>query len=1647
MKFHVKSCLIFLMITVILLLGITALSAVSVDDGNQTSIEPKVVSDTSSVQATHDVEETVSNMKTNEKNENYDKTINKQTKTIDTDTTHSKNIKQTPSGNSNPNYIYVRPHNVGTIINPPAGGPKVNERGYAQGTIQNPTDIYSAIGKVTATRNVIYMMADDGKAETVYESEDYAVYIEPNNNLHFTIMGEPGKTIVWSGKNWTTNMLSISVGNEVTVQNIVFRDGNASGIPRGSQSWQKTADRGGAIDNRGTLHVINCTFEDIEANWYGGAIANYEQSIATIENSTFRNITSTNATNMLTEGNHYGGAISVLKDGTFTPQVTVKNSNFTDLTGQNGAVFLNDGGIFNIENVNINNATSTVEGGAIINYAGQMNIKNTNVTDVSSRRYGGVIANHGTADIEGLNVHNSTIVYDNDIDYDEEQYGGTIYNEGDLTIKNSQLDNLTSAWGGVFSNNGGTLEADNVTAFDVYSSYNGGVLVNYNYGETTITNSNFSNVNATLEPPQGNGAGIYLVEGTVNFNNNNLSDCNSRGSAIAYNFFGELNMDNNNFTNNHVNGEDNYLVMAPMEEYGLTTTTVNNNNFVNNTNLYYGEDNDALFYNQFASATGNTYINNTLSYNITLIPQGGSDRLIDTSIRYHPEVNVTLNGTDNETAISFNIRNVYLTSGDDKYIDGTIQVFLNGVFFTEYPLNVLESSSLIMIPVTELEKYDNNMTFKFISKDDDFLDSEVTFKVFKVLSTNVTVNNVEYNVTKGDTFVVEGNLYAMEGKYEGILQGINDKPNLKADPAEITQVPIAGATVTITVDDDNNGPYTTTTNDDGSYSITVDSSTIQSAGIKGIHVSYEGLTDHYNDDTDDAQVHIIIKTNLTLNVDKTEVYVGDDIVISGTLTENDGTTPVGPTDIIINIGTGNEPITVHVDENGQFTTDSIKINSTQDYNITAVFEGNESHIKAENSTEIEVKIRPVPTKLTITSSDVSINGTNDINLQVTDNEGNPLNGTVMLSVDGNFVEVPITNGVGVYQYTNTQIGKNVTISGYFEENPTKGYLKSNTESTEFEVLKLGTDIAITNSSDVTAHKEATATVTLTHDGQPVSGEVLNVVIKDEYDNILATVIEAQTNSNGQVEVKFTPVTCGEITITADHPENDVYNRSEAVLPVAPILSIATTTTITATNTTINGTSIISVVVTDEEGNPVKGQVQLTINGQEVAQTIETDENGIATYECGPTDAYAPTTGYEVVTVSAKYIENQTNGYKESESQPTTFTVDRLNTTIDIQTESGVKAHKPTSTTITLSNSTTHLAAGEPVQVTVTQDGTTLNSTTLATDENGQVKVDFTPISTEDIEITVNYAENNVYNANSESETITNIKAMKTTLDITSENVDINETAKVKITVTDELDQPVNGTVLLIVDGQFVEVDVIDGEAVYNYTNTQEGKNVTISGYFKEDEDNGYKQSNTDSTTFEVEKIGIEIDVTVDPESPITAHETTTATITLTNTTIVDDEEVTKNIKDEEVTVIIKDAEGNVLANVTAKTDENGQITVDFTPETDSDITITVDHPENDAYGPASKEEPVEVEPMDVTVEITPIENTSINGTTPIEVVVTDEDGNPIVGVNVTLTIDDGLDEPIEVVLTTDEDGKITYPYNDTEVGKTVSVTATVTDDG
>ncbi|MBQ6443737.1 MAG: hypothetical protein IJJ11_03540, partial [Methanosphaera sp.] len=1742
------------MITVILLLGITALSAVNVDDGNQTSIEQKVVSDTTSVQVTRDVEETVSNTKTNEiKKENYEK---EQTKSntnnkIETDTTHSKDIKQTPSGGDQPGYIYCRPHD-----------PLPNRQGRhssAAGTINDPTDIYSAVEKVQ-NGGVIYLMANDYAVETVYQSEANAIYLDPSSNSAktFTIMGEPGAGIVWSGSQWHTNMLSVSRGYDITVRDLTFRDGNASGINREQEGTGTgaTADRGGAIDNRGTLHVINCTFQNISANQYGGAIANYEQANTIVENCTFIQILSTNDTNTETTGYHYGGAISLLKEGNNNSQILVKDSNFINITGQNGAVFLNDGGIFTVENVSIINATSDIEGGAIINYGGTFSIKNANMTNLRAHDYGGAVAVvAGSVTMDHLNLNNVSITGGSPAD--TSRFGGVIYIDGtdaQATITNSNISNVRAHIGGVFSNNEGILVAENNNISNVDVNSFAGVLGQYGYFDASSTLKNNYIFNATASDGQENAAVLFVEGGELTFEGNTVANCSSRSSTLLLNYFGMVTLTGNNIINNSVDASVNepgnrywnYLIidLSP-DAYDESMVTLEDNYFENNTD----NNHDILIENPLGSVSGNKYINNTLSYNVTIddnptkLIKGTSDVA---------NVNVTLNGTEKQAIVNFELREVYPDlAGEGGVKNGTVYLYFNDQLLDQ--ATVVDSHATLTIDPSYFTKYNNTVTLNYTS-DKHFLNGTYQFYVYNVINTTVSVNVTDdegnprepiQNKSFNDSFDITGILYGIDGQFT--LPNGTLMDNL---------MPIGDATINITIEDDldDNGNlkvYHTTTDSTGKYTFTIPAQQ-KSIGIKEINVIYGGETDHYNASSNITRVNIVkrevlvtlndiadvnvretaqitgtvtdkedptrpitsgsviltitdengtqldqvtrpvetdgsfsydypttttvlntvsvefiddedryeqveqaepkdfnvnqLETIINIDVDPTQVYIGDEIEITGILTEADGTTPLGDVDITINVGINNEPMTVHVNPDGTFTAGPVLINATTDYNITATYEGNNTYLASHDTEEIEIKIRPIPTKLTITSDDVSINETNIVNLLVTDNDGNPLDGTVTLSVDGRFEDVEIIDGVGVYEYKNTQIGKNVTISGYFVEDTTRGYLRSPTEKTEFEVKKIGTAIEITTTDDVTAHKEATATFTLTNGTLPISGELLNIEIMDEFGNILATELEIQTNANGQAEVKFTPVSSGEITIFAEHVETEVYNRSTAQIPVAPILSIETTTTVTATNTTINGTSVITVVVTDEGGYPVKGQVQLTIDGQELPQTIETDENGIATYEYGPTDDYSPTAEYKEVTVSAKFIENATHGYKESTSQPTTFTVDRLNTTIDIATEPSIKAHNKTNATITLSNSTGHLAANEPVTVIVTQGGEVIYNATevpQTTDANGQVKIEFTPINTEDIEITVNYAENEVYNANSATKTLTNIKSMKTTLEITSENVAINETAEVTITVTDELDQPVNGTVLLMVDGNFVEVEVINGEAIYDYTNTHEGKNVTISGYFKEDEDNGYKQSNTDSTTFEVEKLPIAVDVEVDT-TPLTAHEDAVATITLT------DPETGDIIPGEEVNVVIRDGD-EIIANITDTADENGNVFVDFVPESGEDITIVVEHPESSAYQYADNKDTegnydtFAVDPLTVNIELT-TEPTIINGTSPVVVKVTDEDGNPVEGVPVELTLDDGSGEPVVVTVITDENGIATYPYDDTEEAKTVTVTAEVKDD-
>ncbi|RAP50150.1 MAG: hypothetical protein BZ136_02005, partial [Methanosphaera sp. rholeuAM74] len=717
--------------------------------------------------------------------------------------------------------------------------------------------------------------------------------------------------------------------------------------------------------------------------------------------------------------------------------------------------------------------------------------------------------------------------------------------------------------------------------------------------------------------------------------------------------------------------------------------------------------------------------------------------------------------------------------------------------------------------------------------------------------------------------------------------------------------------------------------------------------------------------------------------------------------------------------------TFTTDENGTVTVDYTPVN-IDDITITAIYNETPVYNSAENATTIG-NIKPINTHLKITSQDVAINGTSLIKLNATDDEANPVTGMAILTIDGNLVEVEINDGIGEYEYTNTTIGRNVTIAGYVADNETNGYIRSSVTETTFEVQKLPIAIAI-ETSDLTAHKNATTTITLTNEtDKTVPTEAVNVIITDDEGNILANET-VTTDDKGQATVNFIPVTGTPVTVSVEHPESDVYleNATNETKEVTPI---ATEIALEVTNTTINGTSTITVTVSDEDGKPVTGDVDLTFTdekGNTDSVTVTTDEDGTTTYN------YTNTTEGKNVTVTAKLATDPEEGYIVSESNPETFEVAKLNTTIVIIPDTPITAHKPSTATVTVSNETSTLPAGETVKVFVTQgDAILVTETPLTTDENGQVKVDFTPENTEQVIIKVKYDETPVYNENIAEEVINDIQSANIIMNVTAEDTVINGTSKVTVTLTDDQQNPIKGTVELTIPGMDkpVTVNVAEnGKGTYAYKDTHEGKNVTITANLVTPTE-GYNPVEPQDVTIEVAKLNTTI-VTL-PDSPVTAHKPTSATVTISNDT--------KTLPAGETVKVTVTQNGHEIASETLNTDKRGQVTIDYTPISTNDVTINVEYNETPVYNKNANTTIVsDIKPMPTFLNITS-EDVIINQTSNIKLNATDELGNPVTGT--ALLIVDG--DFVEVELT---DGAGLYEYTNTTVGKNVSITGYVLED-
>ena len=635
-------------------------------------------------------------------------------------------------------------------------------------------------------------------------------------------------------------------------------------------------------------------------------------------------------------------------------------------------------------------------------------------------------------------------------------------------------------------------------------------------------------------------------------------------------------------------------------------------------------------------------------------------------------------------------------------------------------------------------------------------------------------------------------------------------------------------------------------------------------------------------------------------------------------------------------------------------------------NITAVFDGNpEENVYNGNESSTTVTPEQMSTKLVLNSTDTIVDGTSIIGINVTDANDAPVNGTVNLTVTddkGNeyTVLVPVENGIGTYTYPSNQtdMGKVVSVTGYYVENETLGYAASPEADTEFDVAKLNTTVdLVVNNATIT---NFTVNITVTGKDTDRTVEDGPVVI---YAN--GTKVGEAEIVDGKADNVLLDITeIGDYTLTVEYGGNEVFNENDTFATDVTAIKINTTTTVEIKNNTV-GNVTLEAVVKDVNGNIVtEGVVNIT--------AVDEDGNEYYIGEAEIVDGKAvikndTLTGNEEYVFTANYEGtpkyNISNGTTTEEivTRPTTTTIEVLNNTFENVT---VK--------VTVVDDETGQPIPEGDVVITLPNGTTI---TVKTDENGENVTTFDDIPVgNDKEFDANYLGNDTYSPSDDTTTTDILKRPSTTTPVVINNTAGNVTLNVHVTDLEDGRDLTEGTVTIYAklqdedDESYVPVGTgsIDEKGMTTIiTNITEKGNYTFKAEF---------EGNTNYT---------ESDGTVDDEvvGRLADIGATPGNTTLGNSTvIVSLNDTTTGEPLVNATVIITLPDGSEV---------NGTIGPDGTVEVPVDLpvgnyTLSVRYDGNETYNATNTTVDIEIlpRPSEITGEIinNVAKNVTINAT-------------------------------------------------------------------
>ena len=461
--------------------------------------------------------------------------------------------------------------------------------------------------------------------------------------------------------------------------------------------------------------------------------------------------------------------------------------------------------------------------------------------------------------------------------------------------------------------------------------------------------------------------------------------------------------------------------------------------------------------------------------------------------------------------------------------------------------------------------------------------------------------------------------------------------------------------------------------------------------------------------------------------------------------------------------------------------------------------------------ESDVFVGSIGVLLNVSAEDTLVHGKSKIVVDIGDTNGNPVNGSLVLSFDDGTPDAVLQlNGTVKtveYVYDNANISKIVNVPAAFNSTEHAGYAYSE-NSTKFNVGKVKTRIGF-QADYLRAHQESFIIFTLYYIGRDsaeiIQNESLKIMINDEIGNILFD-DELLTDSNGEVKVTFTPISGADLSIAASFDgdsEKMKYNSTQTILELG-VNAMSADSDMDVEGAFIDHNGNITVNLADANGNPVTGG-KLVLNFSDGTESMEIPIDGSSTsYSFG----FNNTDFAKNVTVTVTFIPEQNSGYNGFHKD-FIFIVDRIKTMIAADNIS-VQYNEENYLEVTLKDMDNKALSGLNLSVFL------MNLSDYITDGDGKIFIPTKDLDVNKYYLWIDFKGNEMYQpsrsvASINVEDVVPVRFIDTELTVTVTNISYGDVEVISFTLRDKKGNPLTGKINVTVGERTEEANVTNGE--------------------------------------------------------------------------------------------------------------------------------------------------------------------------------------------------------------------------------------------